>query len=444
MKQDLFKRESSGSVRGSHARIMSKSLRGILHVVMVFGILILSACSQQELDPIVNDVATGTSANFTIAPEEAVKNAEKYFAALEEGTRGANRSSYRLSVIKPNKTRADKNGNDLPDSLYYLINYDDDRGFALMSADKRLPEMMAISDEGNLDLNDTTYNDGLAYYMKAISNPTMPGNDQPTYTPIINDVYIQGKPLLSAEVSKWSQTSPYNKYCPVNPDTHNNYKTGNIALVLGQIMSYYKHPSSYDSYTFNWNNMVNGKDNDGVAKLLAFIGNESNLATNYRIQYEDILYVARAFYNFRYSYSCFSHYLNEDFPYVELSGGLLPGAKPLLTFGKEVTDNPLKSNYICWVMDHHLKVKATNPNGSYYNKIYVHCVWGRGGKGNGYFFYNFDKNMGGTADYLAPDDSTEEYSLPTYEIAFYWSDYEPQKYYRIFNVIYLIGFLIIC
>ena len=50
----------------------------------------------------------------------------------------------------------------------YLVNYADDAGFALLSADSRLRPIYAISDEGSMSFSDTTYNKGLALFARGV------------------------------------------------------------------------------------------------------------------------------------------------------------------------------------------------------------------------------------------------------------------------------------
>ena len=55
------------------------------------------------------------------------------------------------------------------DTLYYVINYNDEAGFAVMSANRNYGPVFAIGEEGNLEMNDTIDNVILAKFFQRLN-----------------------------------------------------------------------------------------------------------------------------------------------------------------------------------------------------------------------------------------------------------------------------------
>ncbi|MDE7414385.1 MAG: C10 family peptidase [Muribaculaceae bacterium] len=389
-----------------------------LHLLVV-SLLALTACVSQETDfKIRNTIHEAQEkTDVKISPEEAVNNAEKYFAALEDGTRSNKRTAYNISVVGFGGTRGE-NGKVLTDTLYYLINYENENGFALMSADRRIPELLAISEEGNLDLNDTTFNKGLAAFIDLL--PTS-GNQYDDVILPSEDVVSVGKPMLSRYVRLWCQQSPYNKYCPINSATNSPYDTGNLPLVMAQIMSFFKHPASCENEIFNWDDMVDGDDRDGVAKLLSVLGSENLLDIEYENDsYADPMNMVRAFYYLNYWYLDTRYDINEPFPLTILNSSVSSKAHPIIMHGFERGDENADSHF--WVADGIMTTQGNDINGNCFERQYIHCVWGWKGRGNGYFLYNFDNKIGGSIDKFGPGDPAVKVKVPNYTIEWYLKD----------------------
>ena len=130
---------------------------------------LLASCNSNEPIPIDADNAAGND-KYLVEIDEAIKIADSVLAQLD-AQNGKTRASGRyLSSIEA--FRADggltRSNNDNPD--FYLLNYADDGGFALLAADRRKgTSIYAFSDEGNLNLADTVINEGLNEYIKTLS-----------------------------------------------------------------------------------------------------------------------------------------------------------------------------------------------------------------------------------------------------------------------------------
>ena len=373
--------------------------------------LILSGCSTEDLP---QDTIKNEEKGYKISPDQAVSSALSYMSLMFPETRSVQRSHYDITPLRRVTTRSPQNDVEYPDTLYYVINFSDDNGFALMGADRRLPRMLAISDTGNMNLADTVFNRGLAIFMENISTPYLPADALPENItrPVVSP------PMLSVSVRKWGQRAPYNDECPIVNGLRT--PTGCVPLAVGQVMTYFDHPASYGGTVFDWKKMKNGEDNATVAKLLRILGDKNNLAAEYGIDKTgkvtgeatgtDIDNIPRAFNNFGYDFNSIKEPLNRDFPYYILNCITTLNPHPVLLYGAghqvvigDEDDKNTHSTHV-WVADGCMYQGGTYDDGTKYEEFYIHCVWGFEGMNNGYFLYTYNGVIGGKPDMLAPGD----------------------------------------
>lgn len=191
-------------------------------------------------------------------------------------------------------------------ACFHVINFSDDQGFAIVSADKRATPVYAISDTGNIDLTGVMQETGIGvfmdcavrYYRKEIEQLgdrplppwTDPGDsafiDLMMQTPVIIDgiecvqrqvetIDEEKGPLLN---TSWHQKWPFNYFCPTYVDSTGTYKcpAGCGPVAVGQIMAYHKHPSAHGGYNFDWQRIASNSNvppNDTCkARLVNLVG----------------------------------------------------------------------------------------------------------------------------------------------------------------------------
>lgn len=381
--------------------------------------LVLAACSSEEpiAPPMVENDAMGANP-YRVSLTDALKNADALLGELGEGetTRSAERKVESVEYYSRPGTRA-LGG----DTLLYLVNYADDAGFALLSADSRLRPIYAISDEGSMSFSDTTYNKGLALFARGVEadvvgfpdNP-LPFNpsDSSIYNPIIPDfggTYIKSKvaPLLTAKVRDWGQKNQYNNRCPLD-EFGVETPVGCGALSIGQIMSYYEWPQTYANNEFLWYYMKRGSYDSKVADLLFELGQPNNLDMHYDNPISTSNVEARAgqtFVNFGYEYpgsmQAFSSVavcsiLNKT-TNNENGGGpvLVIGWTTGVTIGH------------AWVIDGYIQYESKGslvPGGYLLHDTLFHCVWGWDGQSNGYFWWDKANQFSGDPREKEEDD----------------------------------------
>ena len=226
-------------------------------IVAAFAASTLFACTQDVTDNLT--VQTESDANVMKelpkyrTYEEALAVAQDAIGLLGESSttrsgkpRTVNTSDVQY-ILNSSSTRLD----DEPDTLMYVFNYEDNAGFAVVSANRATEELIAVTEQGNYVAGEETGNGGFDLYMDMAEEyvltaaeplPFLDG-DQEVLTEfrmfVDRDTATIG-PLVSV---RWGQDWPYNMACPVY--NGNPTKAGCVAIAIAQIMTYYQHPNSF-------------------------------------------------------------------------------------------------------------------------------------------------------------------------------------------------------
>ena len=127
----------------------------LLSACLVF--VLLTACIQEDVLLQDKDSSAVEKSSTRVSLAEALKRADRMFERISEpDTRSAARVVKSVQFIGGSGTRSD---GDNP--LYYVVNYENEGGFAVLGADTRLDGVYAISDGGHLNMDATTFNLGL-------------------------------------------------------------------------------------------------------------------------------------------------------------------------------------------------------------------------------------------------------------------------------------------
>lgn len=300
------------------------------------------------------------------------------------------------------------------DTDFYIINFEEDNGFVIISADKRIMPVLAYSNKGkfkteNVEGGVKAWLKDNKSYLKRIrkgeavpeenvndlwntyarfepipTEPSGPGDsDDPDggggTTPTLISTTSKGPFLLT----QWGQGDGYNDYIP------NNGLTGCASTAMAQVMRYYKHPANY-----NWDSLDLDFPTENTAYIMWWIGenigidygyNESTIGVN-----EFKVDVVNVFENV-FDYSTAAHYVDYNNNYTILINEL-NNDRPILMGGMD----PDEGGHI-WVCDGYFKNVYTT-----FSTLFFHINWGWEGDYNGYFASNqfnpgsadFDQNMG--------------------------------------------------
>lgn len=251
------------------------------------------SCDNEEFDFTAPVEAQSEIAvdSFYVSFEEALAQAEKMLA----GTTTTRASATKRKVANHHEYVANRSTRATGDDVevrFHVINFEDNQGFALVSADSRTTPVYAYYETGNLDIEDATENTGFGDFMDAATEyyiaeaeltdpdnpllPTDPNNQTLPITPVPTNpilqlpiveldgerYYISGEDIelqnpggVLVDV-EWNQCWPYNYYCDYNDNANLYYGYRDAAgcgpVAAGQIMSYFRHPASHNGEVFDW------------------------------------------------------------------------------------------------------------------------------------------------------------------------------------------------
>ena len=207
--------------------------------------IVLASCSSNEQEYIEKGVSpTVETPSFKTTVEEASEIALDFANKMEakSNTRVikkksvANVEALRASSVQ---TRSSINAMGI-DTLFYIVNFADSSGFAIVSADKRTDPLYAIIDKGNYNIKELEKenNDGFLlfldrailkelddiknYYGKELTRTVYPWEMTDAVKPILKTKWGQGGA---------SEPNSYGRYCP-------NKVTGCVITAAAQILSH--------------------------------------------------------------------------------------------------------------------------------------------------------------------------------------------------------------
>ncbi|MDE7190487.1 MAG: C10 family peptidase [Muribaculaceae bacterium] len=377
-------------------------------------LLALLSCTQQEIPDVPTLSEADGISNNLVSLDEAIETARLYVSGLKGGnTRSADLKLAKVDLLgKMNTRSADNDTTQLWG--YYVINFADDNGFALVAADKRNRPVYALSDEGSLELSDTVGNPGLRSYLNSlpVSSDSLilvglkPGIIQPTPPGLFpNPAQVEVAPILPASVRTWGQGAPFNQFCINAANSDVRDLTGCAPLAAAMIMSHYEWPTSYQVYSFTWSDMKTNHSSTQLARLLHLLGNKAN----FKVVYTPTLSIAttedygQPFVNMGYTAP-----VKENFSEAKALSVLRSG-NPILIQGNKSENNI--DNF--WVLDGIYSLSYSNgaivtpPAPEPVKEYFLHCVWGDNGQGDGYFSFAGNK-VGGYPQATAPGDISDE------------------------------------
>ncbi|MDO4511899.1 MAG: C10 family peptidase [Bacteroidales bacterium] len=271
----------------------------------VIAILLMSCNNQGE--ELISSLSPQEKQNAFLVPEnQAVNQALAFFSAQEKTLPASKRAKAKRRVQS-----SSKEGVTTSQAGVYIINFEDNGGFAVVSADKRDGATVYLaSPEGRFDENDAMNQELLSlvsdYQNSAIAsysfNPDK-GDGVQTETTIVMENY---GPLLS---TCWHQGNPFNKeLCDVFGVS--SIDVGCVPVAIGQIVNYYQYPASINGETLNWGliSQATGLESyhtsatDAASHLLYLIG--GRLGINYPYESGASYSQAKsAFRSFGYNFS---------------------------------------------------------------------------------------------------------------------------------------------
>ncbi len=383
------------------------------HFSLLFTLICLCSCSDNVNTQLSQDFSKDFNTTF-VSEDSAVIIANQAISALEEAslTRSCdtpkNRKIKSVTTVYLNEANTRSNSRETT-SPFYFINYKDNQGFVIVSGDKRLQPIYAISDQGTLNIKDTLNNKGLALFMEGIKRDSQRASKKPTIFTSYKDVncilYPQVAPLIWAKAREWGQLSPFNNYCFTQ--SGEQALVGCAPVACGLIMSYYSWPETINNESILWRPMKKGST-DLAAKLFYILGKKQLLNTKYgtKASVSHIDSIRSTFKAMGYmTPNKFKLFSSNDIK--EILDNALKGLQGNTGQGPVLIAGSTGSDAHIWVIDGYAENPVYESDGSTYKATLFHCIWGNNkGLNNGYFAlsnnqlggksYLFDINDAGT------------------------------------------------
>lgn len=247
-----------------------------------------------------NNIALKTNRNNIInskyfVPEKTIKLIATDFKLYNN----KNNKNSSNRTIKEIFTLKDKNNT----IAYYIINFNNNYGYILLSADYRQEPILGYNEEFNFDINNIPIqlSDFVTEQVNEIDY--LRDHNIDSIFPVVRDSWAELIPIGGCDanaicgggptdgggsggcdnyeyhyqkgpllLTNWGQGFPYNKLCPSSLSC-NHTLTGCVATAMSQIINYNKWPNSYD-YTL----MLNPSLNNECARLMLNTGLSVNMS----------------------------------------------------------------------------------------------------------------------------------------------------------------------
>lgn len=283
------------------------------------------------------------------------------------------------------------------DRGYFIFNSTDGEGFAIVTAEDVLPEIVGYSATGHIDSQ--SMSDALKLFLESYSQYV---EDIRKGIAVARDYSPTRSSTLPAEVepvvkTQWNQPAPYNKYCP------DDCPAGCVAVAIGQIMNYHKWPkvgtgASFTTYNgkaisvdfskseYRWDLMKNTTKElkedeeaaDAVAKLLfdCGISLKMNYSKNGSGAFDkDVALALFNFFGYKHTtlvYDSPNYYSSKE-EWIEKMKQEIVDGRPIYYSASSPKGGGQDAAGHAFVIS------------GYDEKNMVHVNWGWGGKDDGYY-----------------------------------------------------------
>lgn len=261
---------------------------------------ILFACADDDLQPDATVPKPRGNQTTVVSIDEAQTTLERTLSEMQQqATRsGETFEPRRIANKFSSGSPVTRSGGEVEPFLH-VFNFEDNRGYAIMSGDSRVAPLLALAETGAMTPDAEVENSGVAVFLGNLKGYF--NREIETHENLIASAAADG---YTTEISpwggwytpmhygycqvQWGQRSPYNKFCP--PKT----PVGCSATAVAQLMTLYKYPSGYNGYTFDWDLMRKHikyvpplwewsyiPAHDAIARLMQQLGLPGNLNMNY-------------------------------------------------------------------------------------------------------------------------------------------------------------------
>jgi len=407
--------------------------------LLLICMLLLGACAKDATPPAT--APTPKTLSFRVPEEEALRQLDNVLDILDTPTRGGKRTVKEIFEHRSARTRSTDGST--PNSLLYIVNFDDDQGYAVLAADSRLEPVLALIDSGvytpsenyaeEPDLTEADLDEDEKDEFWCIgSNGPLTGTFRtieliedyadgfanPPYTIQKYGELVRQKQVGPYIQTKWGQRKPFNGMC--NDDyfsykSQDNYTAGCVAVALAQILAYHRNPQSAYGHTYDWDKITGFTCNypnapqDVIFEVAHLVkaageacrtkyGEENSGSTAYRAKKA-----------LKYTFDYYGTHRHLSFAAKDIRN-MLDNNSPVLIAGKPKR----KLSGHAWVIDGYIygyrkiiteiyedenytKLKSTTEDNAS-PTYYYHCNFGWSGDADGYYLGKVFDTVAGRAD----------------------------------------------
>lgn len=227
--------------------------------------ILISACSNQDAFDDGANLPANNHVSSIRSYEEALAIAQASIPMLDNSSVGTRSTDIQrkidLSEKKVFKLGAKTRTNEsINDTLIYVFNFENNEGFAMVSAAKNTEGLLAIVEQGHCDPDTPSEVEGFEMFKDMAKEYVRRALEQKEPEPLrivelkdsITYSFSQVGPYVTV---KWGQHYPEGEFC-------SNCTSGCTNTAMAQIMSYYNYPTSialtYEGLNYlslNWSNM---------------------------------------------------------------------------------------------------------------------------------------------------------------------------------------------
>ena len=368
---------------------------------LFFIALLICSCEKT----ILSDSRTEIDANL-VPIEKALELANFYLKNLDDSkTRSTSvRKVKSIKLLNTDKANTRAGLKDETNNLLYEINYENEKGFALIGANYDIYNIYAIGTEGNLNWSDTIDNKGLAMFYRNLTRELK--NKLPKtkitllYLPDSNNPKFIKKVGPFHHNYQWSQGEPFNNKCYTS--TGERAKVGCGPIAVAYMLWSQVHPNETpgtlaithlpDGTYIDWFKIANAtsiyifdETLEAITTLFSDLGKPQHLNVTYGV-----------------SATSTSH--DAVLKFFRDCGFKCEGYKvPTNTFYRDYWNRSRKNLYIrgecfegghAWVNQGYAEIKDDNN----IIKQYLYMNWGWGGKANAWYLAasEFDTSSAGS------------------------------------------------
>lgn len=403
----------------------------LIAIVSIFAI----AC-QDNRDVVINEAPEQASSHFEQAMQDvmaivAETNPKKYqqLTSIQSTLRPEYYTSATMVECLPasmrKKASSDDTANGL-DTLLYIVNFGNDEGFAIMSANPEIlgDMVLAVADSGSIYMDDfvaaaqednSTANSPArtvaGIINKGIYNFTTkkdsidPFNPTAGLTPYKNyrheySSWVQTGKLNPLVKVKIGQGAPYNKYC----FTTDGQKAlaGCDAIAVVEVMAANEYPTCIGNINVNWRVLkseyeTNETQKDLLARIIAEVGKQCQMTYGVNVSTSNIKKAKTCLANYS-RYKDLTIWYETDVTIDKVETMLLNARPPYF----RANQKGAKTGH-AWVLDGWIRQERDVEvyDGSKLIETYresrklVHCAYGWYGQYDGYYYFKlFDIGRG--------------------------------------------------